>query len=58
MLSDATQALPVGLPKLLVSTMASGNVEPYVGGSDVAMFPSVVDVAGLNAVSAAVLRIA
>jgi uncharacterized protein (UPF0261 family) len=48
-------ALPVGLPKLLVSTMASGDVSPYVGAKDVCIMYSVVDVAGLNRVSRLVL---
>jgi uncharacterized protein (UPF0261 family) len=48
-------ALPVGLPKLLVSTMASGDVSPYVGAKDVCVMYSVVDVAGLNRVSRLVL---
>ncbi|MGW6276276.1 Tm-1-like ATP-binding domain-containing protein [Kribbella sp. NPDC055071] len=49
------QSLPVGLPKLLVSTMASGDVSPYVGEVDVTLMYSVVDIAGLNSVSEAVL---
>jgi uncharacterized protein (UPF0261 family) len=48
-------ALPVGLPKLLVSTMASGDVSPYVGAKDVAIMYSVVDVAGVNRISRLVL---
>jgi uncharacterized protein (UPF0261 family) len=47
--------LPVGLPKLLVSTMASGDVSPYVGAKDVCIMYSVVDVAGLNRISRVVL---
>ena len=49
--STAMKALPVGLPKLIVSTMASGNVGPYVDVKDITMMYSVVDVAGLNRVS-------
>lgn len=45
------QALPIGFPKLLVSTMASGDVSPYVGQADVTLMYSVVDVAGINSVS-------
>jgi uncharacterized protein (UPF0261 family) len=48
-------ALPVGLPKLLVSTMASGDVSPYVGAKDVCIMYSVVDVAGVNRISRLVL---
>jgi uncharacterized protein (UPF0261 family) len=51
----AMRALPVGIPKLMVSTMASGDTAAYVGVSDVVMMPSVTDVAGLNSVSARVL---
>ena len=47
--------LPIGLPKLLVSTMASGDVSPYVGAKDVCIMYSVVDVAGLNRISRVVL---
>ncbi len=43
--------LPVGVPKVMVSTMASGDTSPYVGASDIAMFPSIVDVAGINSFS-------
>lgn len=48
-------ALPIGLPKLLVSTMASGDVSPYVGAKDVCVLYSVVDVAGVNRISRMVL---
>ncbi|HLH84463.1 MAG TPA: Tm-1-like ATP-binding domain-containing protein [Trebonia sp.] len=48
-------ALPVGFPKLLVSTMASGDVSPYVGARDVCIMYSVVDVAGVNRISRLVL---
>ena len=51
----AMRALPFGVPKLMVSTMASGQVRPYVGQSDVCMMYSVVDVSGLNRVSRRVL---
>ncbi len=47
----AMRALPIGFPKLMVSTLASGNVAPYVGVKDIVMFPSVVDIAGLNRLS-------
>jgi uncharacterized protein (UPF0261 family) len=53
--ATAMQALPVGMPKLIVSTMASGNVAPYVDVKDITMMYSVVDVAGLNRVSRRVL---
>ena len=51
----AMRALPVGVPKLMVSTVASGNVAPYVGPSDIAMMYAVTDVAGLNAISRKVI---
>jgi uncharacterized protein (UPF0261 family) len=47
----AMRALPVGVPKLMVSTVASGDTRPYVGASDVTMTYSVVDIAGINQVS-------
>lgn len=49
------RGLPVGIPKLMVSTMASGNTAPYVDCSDICLMPSIVDVAGLNTVSRRVL---
>jgi uncharacterized protein (UPF0261 family) len=51
----AVRDLPVGLPKLIVSTMAAGDVSPYVGASDVTLMYSVVDIAGVNRISGAVL---
>ena len=51
----AMQALPVGVPKLMVSTMAAGDTRDYVGGVDVTMMASVTDVAGINSISARVL---
>ncbi|MFF2900700.1 Tm-1-like ATP-binding domain-containing protein [Streptomyces sp. NPDC057966] len=51
----AMQALPIGVPKVLVSTMASGDVSPYVGSSDITMMYSVVDVAGINSVSTQIM---
>ncbi|SFS97303.1 Tm-1-like ATP-binding domain-containing protein [Halostagnicola kamekurae] len=47
----AMRALPVGVPKLMVSTMASGDTEPYVGPRDIAMLYSVADIEGLNQLS-------
>ena len=55
LISRAMRALPIGLPKVMVSTMASGNVSGYVGASDIAMVYSVTDVAGLNRISRRVL---
>jgi uncharacterized protein (UPF0261 family) len=51
----AMRALPFGFPKLMVSTVASGNTSPYVGTKDICMMPSVVDIAGLNHVSRRIL---
>ncbi len=53
--SAAMQALPVGVPKMLVSTMGSGDTRPYVGTSDIAMMYSVVDIAGINGLSEKIL---
>jgi uncharacterized protein (UPF0261 family) len=53
--AEAMRALPVGVPKLIVSTMASGDTRPYVGATDVTMTYSVVDIAGINAVSSRIL---
>jgi uncharacterized protein (UPF0261 family) len=50
-IASAMQALPIGVPKVLVSTVASGDVSFYVRGKDITMIPSIVDVAGLNRVS-------
>lgn len=49
--TTAMRALPVGIPKLVVSTMASGDVEPYVGAKDITMMYSVADIEGLNRLS-------
>jgi len=47
----AMRALPIGFPKLMVSTLASGNVAPYVGSTDIVMMPAITDIAGLNRLS-------
>ncbi len=47
----AMRALPIGVPKLMVSTLASGDTRPYVGESDICMMYSVVDIAGINRIS-------
>ncbi|MEY4272128.1 MAG: hypothetical protein RL250_994 [Verrucomicrobiota bacterium] len=49
--SAAMRALPLGFPKLIVSTLAAGNVAPYLGTKDITMMPSIADVAGLNRLS-------
>jgi uncharacterized protein (UPF0261 family)/ABC-type branched-subunit amino acid transport system ATPase component len=51
----AMRGLPIGLPKVMVSTVASGDVKPYVGPSDICMMYSVTDVAGINRISERVL---
>lgn len=53
--AHAVTALPMGMPKLVVSTLASGDVSPFVGTSDLVMMPSITDLAGLNAISRHVL---
>ncbi|MEP3332369.1 Tm-1-like ATP-binding domain-containing protein [Sedimentitalea sp.] len=54
-IAPAMQTLPIGLPKVLVSTLASGDVSAYVGASDVNMFHPVTDVSGVNRISRRVL---
>jgi uncharacterized protein (UPF0261 family) len=54
----AMRALPIGVPKLMVSTLASGQVRPYVGDKDILMLNSIVDIAGLNRVSRQILAAA
>jgi len=49
--TTAMRALPLGVPKVMVSTLAGGNVSAYVGDSDILMLPSIVDVAGVNSIS-------
>ncbi|ABW19748.1 Tm-1-like ATP-binding domain-containing protein [Alkaliphilus oremlandii] len=51
LVTPAMRALPIGVPKIMVSTVASGDTSFYIGTSDLIMMPSVVDVAGLNSIS-------
>jgi uncharacterized protein (UPF0261 family) len=55
LVAPAMRALPVGVPKVLVSTVASGNVAPYVGASDINMVYSIADIQGLNRISCRIL---
>jgi uncharacterized protein (UPF0261 family) len=55
LLSGALKNLPIGVPKMIVSTMASNNTRPYVGHSDMIMMNAVTDIAGLNRISKVVL---
>jgi len=55
LITRAMRALPIGLPKLMVSTLASSNVAHYVDCSDITMMPAVVDVAGINEISSQIL---
>ncbi len=55
LVSPAFRALPVGVPKVIVSTVASGNVAQYVGPSDITMMHSVADVQGINSITREVL---
>ena len=55
MITAAMRELPVGVPKVMVSTMASGNTAPYVDVKDITMMYSVVDIAGLNPLSRRIL---
>lgn len=50
--TSGLRALPLGVPKVMVSTMASGDTQPYVGVTDIVMIPSILDVSGVNRVSA------
>ena len=52
----AMRALPYGFPKLMVSTLAAGDIRPYVGTKDICMMPSVLDISGLNHVSRRILN--
>jgi uncharacterized protein (UPF0261 family) len=54
--TTAMRALPIGFPKLMVSTLASGQTAHYVGTTDITMMPAIVDVAGLNRVSRAIFE--
>jgi uncharacterized protein (UPF0261 family) len=54
-ITSGMRELPLGLPKIMVSTLASGDVAPYVGVSDIMMMPSVTDMAGLNRLSRVIL---
>ena len=55
LVTHAMRALPVGVPKLMVSTVASGDTRPYVGAVDIAMMYSVVDISGINRISAQIM---
>ncbi len=55
LISHAMKSLPIGVPKLIVSTVASGDTRPYVGASDITMMYSVVDIAGINQISARII---
>ena len=55
LISRGLRALPVGLPKIMVSTVASGNTAPYVGASDIFMLYSITDIAGINQISNTIL---
>ncbi len=54
-ITTGMRALPIGLPKLMVSTLASGDTAPFVGVSDIVMMPSITDLAGLNRISRVIL---
>ncbi|QOZ78692.1 ABC transporter permease [Bradyrhizobium sp. CCBAU 53351] len=55
LVAPGMRALPIGVPKLIISSVASGDVGPYVGPADITMMYSVTDVQGLNSISRAVL---
>lgn len=54
--TSVMRKLPIGIPKVMVSSMASGNTRPYVGTSDIVMIFSVVDISGLNRISRRILK--
>lgn len=54
--TQVMRALPIGVPKIMVSTMASGDTRPYVGAVDITMMYSVVDIAGINRISELILN--
>lgn len=51
LVAPGMRELPIGVPKIIVSTVASGDTSPYIGTSDLILIPSIVDVAGLNKIS-------
>jgi len=55
LITYALRALPVGIPKIVVSTMASGNTRPFVEATDIILMPSITDLAGLNSISRRIL---
>ncbi len=55
LITKGLRVLPIGLPKVMVSTVASGNIAPYVGASDICMMYSVTDIAGINQISNTIL---
>jgi uncharacterized protein (UPF0261 family) len=55
LVTHAMRRLPIGVPKLMVSTVASGDTSPYVGSVDVTMMYSVVDISGVNRISARIM---
>jgi uncharacterized protein (UPF0261 family) len=55
-ITAAMRALPIGVPKVMLSTLASGDTSPYVGAKDITMVPSIVDVAGVNQISEKVFK--
>lgn len=56
LIAAAMRALPIGVPKLLVSTVAAGDTRPYVDTADIMLLPSVVDISGINPISERILR--
>ncbi len=55
LITYALRALPMGIPKIVVSTMASGNTRPFVEATDIVLMPSITDLAGLNSISRRIL---
>ena len=55
-ITSAMRALPIGVPKVMISTVAVGDISAFVGVKDILMFPSIVDISGLNRVSKVIFR--
>jgi uncharacterized protein (UPF0261 family) len=55
-ISSAMRALPIGVPKVMISTVAAGDISSFVGVKDILMFPSIVDISGLNRISKTIFR--
>jgi uncharacterized protein (UPF0261 family) len=55
-ITSAMRALPIGVPKVMISTVAAGDISAFVGVKDILLFPSIVDISGLNRISKVIFR--